>query len=516
VIVSVIFATSAVLGFAREIVLAAYFGASAQMDALLVALIIPMFFLNMLGEASMGAAVVPVFISFVAPQETREQRRIVGSAFMLLSLVLSAVCAVGIIFAPALARVLAPGFDQGKLELTAGLMRILIPSVLVLGLSNFVTGLLHSFKRFGPAAATGVVYNLAVVLMTIPLAQRIGILAPAFGVLIGCVLQLAIMLPSLVGTGLFPSAGFSFRDPALVRMWRLFWPIFAGGLLVTALKSVDKIAGSFLPAGSISALNYAAKIAGGPSRIFAMSIAVVLFPSFVKAVAEGVQDRGDMIVRGLNLAAFLTLPWTALLIALRTPIVFVILQRGAFDASATPRVALALAIYCLGDFADGISTMVNNAFYSHHDSRTPMLIFVGSNAFRAAAILTLVPLLGYLGIAVGNALAVDVALVILLVMLRRHVPALDLKGLGVGFFKIVAASAGSGAAGWATYSLLAGRAAGSQIVTASALLVSVVPALAVYVALARLMRCEEAVMVQRRLGELLQRIQRPPADLGSR
>jgi putative peptidoglycan lipid II flippase len=508
VIVSVIFATSAVLGFAREIVLAAYFGASAQMDALLVALIIPTFFLNMLGEASMGAAVVPVFITYIAPQATRDQRRIIGSGFMLLSLVLSAVAALGVLFAPALARLLAPGFDAGQLVLTADLMRILLPSVLILGLSNFVTGLLHSFKRFGPAAATGVVFNLAVVVTTIPLAERFGIYAPALGVLFGCILQLGIMLPSLIGTGLFPSVGFSFRDPALLRMWRLFWPIFVGGLAVTVLKSADKIIGSFLPEGSISALNYAAKIAGGPSRIFTMSIAVVLFPALVKKVAEGATDQGDMIVRGLNLAAFLTLPWTALLIALRTPIVYVVLQRGAFDASATPTVALALAIYCLGDFADGISTMINNAFYSHHDSRIPTLVFVGSNVLRVLAVLALVPLLGYLGIAAGTALAVDGALIVLLVTLRRHVPDLDLKALGVGLLKIVIASAFGGLVGWTIFGLVPASATASQSMTVLALAISFVPALAAYFVVARMIGCDEATLVQRRFGELTGRLRR--------
>lgn len=499
----------------REIVLAAYFGTSAQMDALLVALIIPMFFLNMLGEASMGAAVVPVFIRYVAPQQTADQRRIVGSAFVLLSLVLSGVAAIGVIFAPAIAHLFAPGFDEANLALTASLMRLLMPALLVLGLSNFVTGLLHSFRRFGPAAATGVVFNLAVVLTTIPFAQRFGIVAPAVGVLLGCILQLGIMMPSLVRTGLFPSAGISFRDPALVRMWRLFWPIFLGGLLVTALKTVDKVVGSFLPEGSISALNYAAKIAGGPSRIFTMSIAVVLFPAFVKKVAEGAEDRGEIVVRGLNLAAFLTLPFTALLIALRYPIVYVLLQRGAFDASATPKVALALAVYCLGDFADGISTMVNNAFYSHHDSRVPTMVFVGSNVLRAVAIVALVPLLGYMAIAVGNALAVDVAIVVLLVLLRRHVPAFDLKALGAGFFKIVLAAVGAGVAGWATFSLLETSVSGSQIATTAALLGCVPPALVVYFLLARMLGCEEATLVQRRLVEFVRRPGKPPAAASS-
>jgi putative peptidoglycan lipid II flippase len=494
VIVSIIFAVSAVLGFAREIVLAAFFGASGQMDALLVALIIPTFFLSMLGEASMGAAVVPVFITYVAPQASREQRRIVGSAFALLSLVLAAIAALGMIFAPAIAHLFAPGFDQSKLALTAALMRIMLPSVLFLGLSNFVTGLLHSFKRFSVAAATGVVFNLSIVVFTIPLAHRFGIFAPALGVLVGTILQLGIMLPSLIKTGVFPSVGRSFRDPSLVRMGRLFLPILLGGLAATALATVDKIIASFMAAGSISALNYASKIAGGPARIFTMSVAVVLFPTLVKKVADVI-----------NIAAFLTLPWAALLITLRTPIVFVLLQRGAFDARATQLVALPLAFYCLGAFADGISTMVNNAFYSHHDSKIPTYIYVGSNIFRIGIILALVPLLGYAAIATGYAIAVDGALILLLVMLRRHVPDLDLRALAVGQTRIVAASAVAGIVGWLAFRMLWPFTAQTQLVTLLVLAVSFAVALPAYYAAARILGSPEAVEVKDRIGAVLHR-----------
>jgi putative peptidoglycan lipid II flippase len=385
-------------------------------------------------------------------------------------------------------------------------MRVMIPSVLFLGLANFTTGLLHSFRKFSVAAATGVVFNLSVIVVTIPLAQRFGIYAAAFGVLLGTALQLGIMLPSLIKTGLFPSAGLSFRDPALVRMWRLFLPILAGGLAVTALRTVDKIIGSFMPAGSISALNYADKIAGGPARIFTMSVAVVLFPALVRKVADGAADRGDTIVRGLNIAAFLTLPWAALLITLRVPIVFVLLQRGAFDAQATALVALPLAIYCLGEFADGITTMVNNAFYSHHDSRTPQSVYVASNVLRIGLILALVPLLGYAAIATGYVIAVDLELLVLLLLLRRHVPDLDLKALGIGLLRIVGASAVAGAVGWVVFELLWPRTTQTQLVTLFVLMASFVPAILAYYAVARLLGSSEAAEVRTRIGSLFRRL----------
>lgn len=509
--VSAIFALSAVLGFVREAVLAAFFGVSAEYDALIVALIIPMFFLNMLGEASMGAAVVPVFISFVVPQDSREQRRIVGSAFLLLSLVLSALTALGVVFAPQIAHLFAPGFSESQLTLTTGLMRIMLPTVLILGLANFVTGLLHSLKRFGIAASTGVVFNLALVLVTIPLAKELGIVAPAIGVLVGSLLQLGIMVPSLIKERLFPSIGLSFRDPALVRMWKLFWPILAGALLVTALQTIDKVVASYLPAGSLSALSFASKIAGGPPRIFAMSLSVVLFPTLVKKVVDNTKGRGDLVVGGVAMAAFLTLPWLGVIIALRTPVTMVLLQRGAFDAAATAVVAVPLAIYCLSEFASGISTMVNNAFYSHQDSKTPTVIYIAANVLRVGVILALVPTLGYLAIASASAVIMNAELLVLLLVLRRrHMADLDLGSLGIRLTKIIAASVVAGVVGAIAYPPLDALFPATFLGTLVALGISCVPALAAYYGAAMLMRCDETVLLNRRVAELLRRFRRPP------
>lgn len=446
---------SAALGFAREAVLAGYFGVSAEYDAFVVAMIIPHFFLAMLGEASMGAAVTPVFLNVIAPQSTKEQRRIIGSGFALMALVFSAIAAVGILFAPQIARVFAPGFSQSQLDLTATLMRMLMPGLLMLGLSNFIVGILHALRRFGVAASTGVVFNLSVVLVTIPLAARFGIIAAAVGVLVGTVMQLAIMLPGLIKEGLFPAIGASFRDPALEKIWRLFWPILAGALLVMALQVADKVIGSFLPEGSLSALSFGKQIAGGPARIFTMSLAVVLFPELVRRVRDDSGQRGDLVVRGMMIGAFLTLPWMGIFIALREPITSVLLERGAFDARATTIVALPLAIYSLGEYASGIGTMVNNAYYSHDDSKLPTFIYIGTFVVRIAIILLLVPWLGYLGIAVGHVVAINTGLIAsVLILRRRYMPDIDLGRLTTGLLRILVASAVAALLSGAVYALL--------------------------------------------------------------
>lgn len=504
--VSVIFAVSAALGFAREAVLAGFFGVSAEYDAFVVAMIIPHFFIAMLGEASMGAAVTPVFLNVIAPQSTKEQRRILGSGFALMALVFAAAAAAGIVFAPQIARVFAPGFTQSQLDLTATLMRVLMPGLLMLGLSNFIVGILHALRRFSVAASMGVVFNLSVVLVTIPLADRLGIVAAAVGVLVGTALQLGIMIPSLISEKLFPALGASFRDPALVKMWRLFWPILAGALVVTALQTGDKVIGSFLAEGSLSALSFGKQIAGGPARIFTMSLAVVLFPELVRRVRDDTGKRGDLVVRGMTIGAFLTLPWMGIFIALREPITSVLLERGAFDAKATAFVALPLAIYSLGEYASGIGTMVNNAYYSHDDSKLPTLIYIGTFVVRIAIILLLVPWLGYLGIAAGHVIAINAGLAAsVLILRRRYMPDIDLGRLTMGLLRILVASALAAFLAGAVYAFLGPSLPGTFLGMLFGIAVASALSIAGYFAAARVLGSEEAVEAQRRAVAVLRR-----------
>lgn len=497
--VSIIFAVSALLGFFREVVLAAYFGTSPQTDALLVAMVIPNFFSDLLGEAALAAAIVPVFMSVIAPKARDEQKAIIGSTFALVSLLLVPLTLLTMLAAPTLARLFAPGFDPDRTTLTIALMRVMLPSVFFLGLANLVTGVLYAHRRFGAAAATSAMWNVAIIVLTVPLAHRYGIVAPALGVLVGSVLQLAIMLPPLVRTGLFPAVGFRFADPTIRRMWTLFWPILGGALLAQVFKTADKIIASFLPAGSIAALSYADKIAGGPARIFAMAVSVVLFPSFAQKVSEKAEDLATSVASGITSAAALTLPWAAIFIALREPIVSVLLERGAFDARATAMVAVPMAIYCLGEFADGITTMVNNAYYSHEDSRTPTVMNIVAKIVRIVVALAFLRLMSYNAIALGAVVSMNFLLIALLVMLRRKVADLDLARIGVTLARLALASAGAAGVAWLVFRPLAALLGPlSTLSGAAALAASCIPALVIYSALGWALRVEEVQVLLRR------------------
>lgn len=492
VLVTVALVISTMLGFGREVVLAAHFGATRQADTLLVALLLPNFFLNLLTAAALGSAVVPVFTSHIGPLATSEQRRIIGSAFALTSLVLVAFASVAVLTAPLLVRLITPGFTSSEQALVALLMRVMMPSVVFLGLSNLVTGVLHTLRRFGAAATVGAVWNLAIVVATLTLAPRLGIVAPALGVLAGSFLQLAVMIPSLVRTGFFGAIGFRFRDPILMRIWILFLPILGVSLFQQVMSLFEKFIGSFLPAGRIAALSYGYKIATGPTGIFGLAVATVFLPSFSRQVHEKSRDLALTISRGLNTIAVLIWPWVATCIALRVPLVTFLLERGAFDRRATALVASPLAIFSLCAYAEGVNGMLTKAFYSHHDSRTPLIIDLVTKALWALAVLATLKFIGYGALALGAVVGTNTAFALLLVCLRRLVPDLSLTTIGSGLARIAAAAAVGGVAAWFAFEKMTHLVGPlSTLQEGAALVSSAAVSLAVFVLTARVLRVHE-------------------------
>ncbi len=511
-LVAIIFAVSALLGFLREVVIAGYFGATREADAFLVALLIPNAFSSLLADASLGVAFVPVFVSHIAPRESKEQREVVGSLFTLASLLLVPLTLVLILAAPILARLFAPGFTASQEQLTVVLMRIMLPSVFFLGMANVVTGVLHSFKRFGAASAASAVLNFAIVATTIPLAHRFGILAPAAGVLLGNTVQLAVQLPALLKTGIGPSIGLKFRDPAFRRMWIILWPILVAFTLSQAAGVIEKSVLSYLPAGSIAALNYADKVAGGPARIFAMAISVVVFPFLAEKAWDEASDMPATLVKSLNVAALLTIPWLAIFVILRRPIVTLLFERGAFDARATAMVALPMAIYCFGQYAAGIATAINNSFYAHHDSKTPMTVGVLLRFGGIGLGVLAIPLLQHAGMAVGTAVAANLTVAILLYRLKRKEPTLDLGRFARTVVSVLVASAFGAGVAWVVFSLIPKAAVGGSLSSeVASLVVPLVAGFAGYLLAAIVLRIPEMRELFQRLFTLVQGRKETPA-----
>ncbi len=416
---------SRVLGFARDMVVALAFGAGPVTDAFFVAFRIPNILRRLLAEGALSTALVPVFSDYAATRSRDEflamLRAVLGAAL----LVLTATTVAGVVAAPWLLHVIAPGFrqDPGQWALAVFLTRVMFPYLLLVGLSALAMGALHSHGRFFAPALGPALLNAGMIVAVLALAARLDppVLALALGVLAGGLAQLAVQLPDLARAGLLAAPKADVAHPALRRVARLLVPAVFGLAAVQVSVFVNTLLASLLPAGSISFLYYADRIMEFPLGVFAIALASAALPSMSRQAAAGDRDGlAATLAFALRLGLYVALPATVGLVMLRVPIVRVLFQRGEFGPAETSATALALAWYAVGLAGLSGARIVAQAFYAVGDAGTAVKLGMASVAVSVVAAVGLMHPLGHGGLALATSLGGYANLLLLLVVARRR------------------------------------------------------------------------------------------------
>jgi putative peptidoglycan lipid II flippase len=489
-IVAVATLFSRVSGFVREMVIAAFFGTGLAAGAFRGANQIPNLLRLLLGEAAIGAALIPVFTSYLAQGEKKEANKVASGAINSLMLLLAAVIAVCMLFAPLLVQLMLPGYTGSEFWLTVGLTRVMFPSVLLMALSGMVMGILNAHDRFTAAAIAPVVMNIVWIGMTVLFAHSWGAFAPAYGFLIGSFVQFGVQLPALRRTGYRYDLGLHLDHPGVQRIWILIGPMVLSlatqdinSIIDTRFASlVTGISGQHLGPQSVAAFGYAVRLWIFPISIFAISVATVLFPTMSRHVGledfEGFRKR---IGQGMRVILLLLVPSTIGLMVLAVPIVRLVFQRGLFTNMSTLYTASALTYYTIGLTSAGLLHITNRAFYSLKDTRTPLIVAsvsIVTNWFLDWFLMWAIPAFttrvlhlppaNYLtyalgGIALSTSLVSVTSFFALNELLRRRIRGVEGKRFAVSAAKITASSAVLGAVAfavwYATARLLGGPAA---------------------------------------------------------
>lgn len=420
-VVALIGVVSKLLGFIRETVIAAVFGATGVTDSYLVAYMLPSVLF-----ASIGAAIVTVFIPVYTEANNRQGNQ---AAFALINkfgtaalLLVGVLVLMGEIFAPAVVRVLAPGFSGSTFDLTVSLTRLLTPVMVLLTLSYLATASLNAQRKFTVPAAIGLPYNIIIIGATLLLGRTFGIFGLAIGTILAVASQFFIQLPSLYKSGYRMRLKLDFADPNLRKIGLLLGPVIFSSAATQINVMVDRILASGLAEGSIAALNFANRVNLLPFGLFVSSIITVMYPSLSEYVAtDNMPAFTGHLGKVLGIIAFLTFPITVGFITLAYPMIQILFQRGAFDASATYATAIALMYYAIGIAPMALSQMLKRGFWAMQDTKTPMynsFIAVGSNIIFN---LILVRWMGHGGLALGTSLAAIVSTVVLFWHMRRKV-----------------------------------------------------------------------------------------------
>ncbi|MFH1753013.1 MAG: murein biosynthesis integral membrane protein MurJ [Candidatus Omnitrophota bacterium] len=371
-------AMSRVLGFARDMLIANFFGTGGPIQAFLVAFRIPNLMRDFVAEGATNSAFVPVLSEYLVTKEKREYWQLTN---VLLSIVLAALLVIvvlGTFAAPIIVRVIAPGFmnEPDQLALAIGLTRMLFPYVFFVGLAAYAIGILNSLKHFTAPALAPISLNLSIIAVILIFRYDMDVAILSCAVLLGGVLQLFIQVPVLYKKGMRPDLPKTLHHPAARTVARLFFPRMLGASVYQLNVLIDTILASLywiVGAGGIAALYYANRLIQLPTAVFGISLATAALPELSANFAQGHMDKFKETLNTLLKCLFLIMVPASVGFAIMGPdIVRILFERGEFSHYSTMITSQALLFYSLGLFSyAGIKILVFS-FYSMQDTRTPV------------------------------------------------------------------------------------------------------------------------------------------------
>ena len=440
---------SRVLGFARDMMIAAVLGAGPIADAFFVALKLPNLFRRLFGEGAFNAAFVPAFAGLLAVEGRAAARQFAEEAFAVMAFWLGIMTIAGEIFMPQMMTVLAPGFAAipAKFALAVELSRITFPYLILICLAALISGVLNGLDRFTAASASYVVFNvisIACLLWLTPHVPTAGH-ALAWGVTISGVAQLLLLLWAAQRAGM----ALRLPRPRLTPHIRLLLRRMLPGLLgagVTQLNlAVDVIIASLLPSGTVSILYYADRVQQLPLGVIGTAVGTAMLPLLSRQVRAGEATAAlGTLNRAIEYALFLTLPAALALIVSAWPVMSVLFGRGAFDAQSVRFSAQALAAYALGLPAFVLVKVLAPGFFARADTVTPVKIGLASVGMNLAMNLAFMVPLRHVGPALATSLAAIFNVVWLgAALVRRGHLSLDAQ-LGGSILRMLAATGAMG------------------------------------------------------------------------
>jgi putative peptidoglycan lipid II flippase len=439
------FVLGQISGLAREMVVSASFGLSAELDAYFIARLVPTLINNIVAGSAITAAVMPVFARYLTeassqggrsfesdsnlPRDDASQGRraefwyVASVITNFVLLVTGALTVLGILLAAPIISILGMGLPPSTQVVAATLLVIMMPTLVLSALLNMVTASLNSVDRFIGPALIFLALNGGIIGTVLVLSPQIGIYSVALGFLLGVIFQLLVQSFELRHEYARYSFKIDLHHPALREVAIGFLPITVLALVSQINLAIDLSMAADLPTGSVGALSYANTILGSFYSL-GISLGIAVFPSLSRmAAANDLKNTGRTVMAALRLLVFILVPLTFLLIAFPIPVVGVILERGRFDASDVQMTSQALAMYAIGLTAVGAMYVLQRAFYALSDGTTPLVVGSLVVILHVALNLALLPFMAHAGIALSASITAILGAAVLIVLLARRVGA---------------------------------------------------------------------------------------------
>ena len=401
---------SRVAGFVRDVVIAQAFGASAGADAFFVAFRIPNFLRRLFAEGAFAQAFVPVLSEYRARREIAEVRDLAAHVSGALLGALTVVTVIGVVAAPVLIAIFAPGFlsDPGKYALAVEMVRITFPYVLFISLVAFAGGILNTYGRFVIPAFTPVLLNVCLIGAALWLAPvlEVPVVALAWGVLAAGIVQLAFQLPFLAALGMLVRPRLRRAHEGVARVISLILPAVFGVSVSQINLLVDTVIASFLVTGSVSWLYFSDRMVEFPLGVLGIALATVILPYLSRQHAAASSAAfSDTLDWALRLVALIATPAAVGLGVLAAPILTTLFQYGEFSAHDVDMAARSLLAFAFGLIAFVAVKVLATGYFSRQDTRTPVRVGVVAMLSNIVLNLVLVVPLAHAGLALATTLS---------------------------------------------------------------------------------------------------------------
>lgn len=429
IVVAAAFFLSRVLGWVRLVVITNLFGAGAELDAYFAAFRVPDAIFQLVAAGALSSALIPVLSTLFTRGEDEHAWRVVSSVLNVLMLVLAVLAGIVAVWAPQIVPIVVPGFDLVQTELTVRLTRIMLLSPVLLALGAVASSVLNARGRFGAAALAPILYNLAIIGGALLLGPILGVEGLAIGVVIGSLLHLTIQLRPLTLERFRLSFDIDLRDPAARQVLLLMAPRAFGLGANQITFMVNTMLATGLGIGAVTAYNVAFTIMLIPIGVIGYPLGVVLLPAMSRAIAAGsVREFGQLVVRSLRLLLYVMLFVTAVGLVLRRQVVTLLFNYG-FDERAIDLTANTLLFLLIGLAGHSLVIVLARAFYSGHDTRTPVLTAISEVAVSVTVAVATVGTLGLSGIALGVSVGAWFEAVVLAFLLWQRMPGAGVESI---------------------------------------------------------------------------------------
>ena len=416
---------SRVVGLLREIIFAKYFGTSGRASAYTIASLVPNLIAQLFAQSALSAAFVPVFTELLHQKRRAEALRLASTLFWLLLIGLGAITAVFILAAGLIMPVfIGPKFGHGLNVLTIGLSQVMFPVILLLGLNGLLVGILQSYDHFSIPAISPAVWNAVIIVLLVVLAPHFHgnneVYAYAIGILAATVVQLLMAFAALSRIDFRLSVRIDWHDPRIKQVFMLMLPVTIGLGIVNLDQLINSAFGSLVSEQAPRAIDNAFRVYMLPQGMFSVAVATVLFPTLSRLAASRDADAMRRTVgNGMRQINLLLIPAAAFMLALPSPIVRLLFQRGHFDSESTHLVSIALFWFAVSLPFGGLNLLLTRTFFAVQRPWIPTRLAAMNIVVDVIVSIGLYKPFGIAGLVIGTVAANIVMTCLQLVRLRE-------------------------------------------------------------------------------------------------